>query len=98
MDCSEEVLSEAQSSGQSKAQISFKEQMAKLEEIAKKGAAMQRHENGSVTLRSAWGIFPSKKQIYHFRQKRTRRFLYLIQIFTSQNLPKKKYLKKKSEN
>lgn len=51
MDCSEEVLSEAQKTGQSRALASFKDQMSKLEAIAKKGAAMQRHENGSVTLR-----------------------------------------------
>lgn len=51
MDCVEEALSEAQKKQKQDRADAFRAQMNKLEAMAKAGARMTPHDNGSVTFR-----------------------------------------------
>lgn len=51
MDCVDEGLSEAQKRAKAEKSAKFTEQMKKLEAMAKAGARITQHDNGSVTFR-----------------------------------------------
>ena len=51
MECEDEPLSEAQQNAHDRQNAQFREQMAKLEEMAKAGAKVTHHDNGSVSFR-----------------------------------------------
>ena len=51
MDCVDEAPSESQVRANASQSAAFKEQMARLEEIARAGASVIRHDNGNVTFR-----------------------------------------------
>ena len=53
MDCVDEGLSEAQRRARAEKSSKFTEQMKKLEAMAKAGARILQHDNGSVTFRCA---------------------------------------------
>ena len=56
MDCVDEGLSEAQKRAKAEKSAIFTEQMKKLEAMAKAGARILQHDNGSVTFRCGCGF------------------------------------------